>query len=211
MAHRGIVSVAAIVLTFVGYAPYLRDTLKKRTKPHTFTWFIAALAGYIEFGLQVVGGAGTGAAVLFTASFVCLLIFLLSLRIRDKDIVPADVVCLILSLASLFLWLVVREPVWAVLLINLVEALGFGPTVRKSWNNPYSETLWAYEVSALRHFLTVFALERVNILTALTPITSTLISATVGAVLIGRRRALRNRWDRGAARKKRAVTQETAS
>jgi len=45
-----------VVLTIGGYIPYLRDVLRKKTRPHSFTWFMAALAGFITYGLQVLGG-----------------------------------------------------------------------------------------------------------------------------------------------------------
>ena len=50
------ISVAAVVLTIGGYIPYLRDVSRKKTRPHSFTWFIATLAGFIAYGLKVLGG-----------------------------------------------------------------------------------------------------------------------------------------------------------
>ncbi len=74
MVHT-VTSIAAIVLTFGVYVPYLYDVLRKETHPHSFTWFIAALAGFIAYGLQVLGGGGIGSWPLFTASAVCLISF----------------------------------------------------------------------------------------------------------------------------------------
>jgi hypothetical protein len=185
-----IISVTAVVLTIGGYVPYLHDVLRKKTYPHSFTWFVAALAGFIAYGLQVFGGGGIGSWPLFVASAMSLIVFLLSLRTGDKDIVRSDVVFLVLSLISLFLWLVVKQPVWSVILINTVEVLGFVPTVRKSWNRPYSETLFTYELSILRQALTVLALQAINILTALTPITWVTVNVVITAILIVRRRQM---------------------
>jgi len=50
-----IIGVIAIVLTFIGYIPYIRDIFKKKTTPHIFTWFIWTLAVGITYGLQVAG------------------------------------------------------------------------------------------------------------------------------------------------------------
>jgi len=119
---------------------------------------------------------------------MCLIIFLLSLRAGDKDIVRSDVVLLVLSLTSLFLWLVVKQPVWSVILINTAEVLGFVPTVHKSWNRPYSETLFTYELSIFRQAL--FALQAINILTALTPITWVTVNVVITAILVVRRKQM---------------------
>lgn len=50
------ISTIAVILTFVGYAPYIKDTLKGKTKPHVYTWFIWGLVTLIAYGLQVTGG-----------------------------------------------------------------------------------------------------------------------------------------------------------
>lgn len=46
----------AVVLTFVGYAPYIRDTIKGKTKPHVYTWFVWGLVTAIAYALQLRGG-----------------------------------------------------------------------------------------------------------------------------------------------------------
>jgi uncharacterized protein with PQ loop repeat len=58
--YKIIISVIVVILTFVGYVPYVIDILKKKTTPHAFTWFIFSLAGGIGCALQVFGGAGVG-------------------------------------------------------------------------------------------------------------------------------------------------------
>src|SRR6185369_17828052 len=115
LSYKIIISLIAVILTFVGYVPYIRDIIRKKTKPHAFTWFVWTLAGFIAYGLQVIGGAGVGSWALLAASIVCLLIFILSLRVGGKDISLSDVIFLTLALVALFLWLVVKQPVWSVI------------------------------------------------------------------------------------------------
>lgn len=188
MEYRALLSAGAVVLTVFGYAPYIRDVRRGSTVPHPFTWFIAALAGCIELGLQVVGGAGVGALPLFTATSICIVIFFISLKFGTMHIVASDVMFLILSIVSLLLWVMIRQPVYAVILINLVEVLGFVPTMRKAWRNPYSETLLTFEVCALRQAITVLALQNINVLTASTPILCASTNMTIIAILLKRRR-----------------------
>ena len=187
MNYKILLSLIAVVLTFVGYVPYIRDVLKKKTTPHTFTWLIWTLVGLIAYALQVVGGAGVGSWALLTASVVCLAIFILSLRIGKKDITRSDLFFLILALVALFLWLVVKQPVWSVVLATVVEILGFAPTVRKSWSKPHSETLFTYEIAALRHGISILALQQFNILTVLYPAAWTIANIFFVAFLYWRR------------------------
>ena len=186
-----IISLIVVVLTFVGYVPYVKDIILKKTTPHAFTWFVFTLAGFIGYFLQVFGGAGVGAWGLLTACVFCLVIFILSLWHGERDIKKIDIVFLILSIASLFLWLVVKQPVWSVILAVIVEVLGIVPTIRKSWNKPYSETLSNYEVASFRHGLSIFALQKFNILTVLYPVSWTLVNIIFSTILIVRRKTFK--------------------
>lgn len=57
---KEIVGTIAVVLTFVGYVPYIRDTLKGKTKPHVYTWFVWGLVTLAAFALQMSAHAGGG-------------------------------------------------------------------------------------------------------------------------------------------------------
>ena len=57
------ISILAIMLTFIGYAPYLHDLIKQKIRPHIFSWLIWALVTLIIFALQINAGAGIGAFV----------------------------------------------------------------------------------------------------------------------------------------------------
>ncbi len=188
--YKIIISSVAVILTFVGYVPYIRDIIKKKTKPHAFSWFVFALAGGVGYALQVLGGAGVGSWSLLVAVIACFIIFLFSLGVGEKDITFSDVIFLILALFSLFLWLVVKQPVWSAILATAVEVLGFAPTIRKSWNKPYSETLAAYEVGFIRHGISIFALQQFNILTVLYPAVWTLTNIIFTIVLTIRRKVI---------------------
>ena len=57
---KTIISIFGVALTFAGYVPYIFDIVKKKTTPHSFTWFVFSLAGGVASGLQILGGAGIG-------------------------------------------------------------------------------------------------------------------------------------------------------
>jgi hypothetical protein len=189
--YKIIISLTAVILSFVGYIPYIIDVLKKRTTPHVFTWLVWSLAVGVSTGLQIVGGAGVGSWTSICITVLCFFIFILSLRTGDRHVTFVDIVFLLLALTSLFLWLVVKEPTWSVILVVSTDVLGFAPTLRKSWNNPYSETLFTYELSTFRHILTIFALQRFNILTLLYPIVWVFANLIFSLILIFRRKVIR--------------------
>jgi len=187
-----VTSLVAVALTVVGYTPYIRDSLKKKITPHAFTWFVWTLAGGIAYALQVIGGAGVGSWSLLAAVIACFVIFILSLRIGEKDITTTDIIFLILALISLFLWLGINKPIWSIFFATAAEILAIVPTVRKTWNKPYSENLWAYEVAVLRHGLSIAALQRFNILTVLYPASWAIVCAIFTTLVLIRRKSLKN-------------------
>lgn len=187
---KTIISIVAVILTIGGYIPYIRDTIRGKTTPHVYTWFIWVLVTAIAWGLQVSGGAGVGSWVTLAVVIMGSIIFVIGLRNGKKDITKSDTVFLILSFVALFLWLFAKQPVLSVLLVSSIDILAFAPTIRKSWNKPYSETLSSYELNSLRHGLSLFALQQYSIVTWLYPATWTFANAMFSLILIVRRKQL---------------------
>src|SRR3990167_3081606 len=129
-----IVGIFAVLLTFVGYIPYIRDTIKGKTQPHVYTWFLWSFVTAIAFALQISDNAGFGAFVTLAAAIVCFFIFLLGFRIGKKDITKTDTIFLASALVALGVWLFAKQPVVSVVIFSLIDMLAFGPTIRKSWN-----------------------------------------------------------------------------
>lgn len=189
-AVKPIISVISVCLTFVGYIPYIRDTIQKKTVPHVYSWLLWSFVTAIAFALQFSGGAGVGAWVTLAAALVSFFIFFLGLRNGKKDISRSDTFFFILSLIALILWLVAKRPILSVILVSITEMLAFIPTFRKSWNKPYSETLFTYELNAARHGLSIFALQYYSIVTWLYPVTWTFANALFSVMLLVRRKHL---------------------
>ncbi len=190
MEYKAILSVVVIILTLFAYVPYIVDIFKNKTKQHSFTWFTVSLTAFVAFALQVKGGAGVGAWPMLVIGLICVTVCLLSLWRGTRDIKAIDIFLFVISLVALGLWLVIDQPVLSVILITVSEILAFGPTVRKSWNAPYTETLALYEISAVRHGLAVLAVEQLNILTALYPAAWALTNVAITLILLSRRRVI---------------------
>jgi len=183
-----ILSLTAIALTLLGYWPYLKDTINKKTTPHIYTWFIWGLVTAIAYGLQVNAGAGIGSWVTLAVAVVCFIIFGFGLKNGNRDITKSDTSFFILSILAMFLWLIAKQPLFSVLLVSLIDMLGFIPTIRKSWKNPFSETLISYEINSVRHGLSILALQEYNIVTWLYPATWVFANGLFSLMLIIRRR-----------------------
>jgi len=184
------VGILAVVLTFVGYIPYIRDTIKGKTKPHVYSWFIWAFITFIIFGLQVVGHAGAGAYVTLATALLCFTEFVLGMRNGKKDITKFDTITFIIALISIGIWVFAKQPVISNILIITINTLAVLPTVRKSWNKPYSETLFSWVIAGVRNVFGIIALQNFSILTWLYPVSSLLVNVLFSSMLILRRNKL---------------------
>lgn len=187
MDVKTVISILAVVLTFVGYVPYTRDVLKGKTKPHIFSWFIWGISTFVIYALQVKAGGGSGSWVTLSVAIIMLFIFFLAFKYGEKDIKNIDIAFLVSALLALFFWFFVEQPIVSMVLLTAVDVLGFLPTIRKSWNNPESETLSTYAINGFRHALSVFALAEYNLITVLFPATWAFINASFIVMLVVRR------------------------
>jgi len=188
---KDIIGIVAVILTFVGYIPYIRDTIKGKTKPHIYSWFIWAFITFVIFALQILGHAGAGAFTTLAAAILCLTIFILGLKNGHKDITRFDTLTFAISLIAIGIWIFAKQPVISNILIITINTLANLPTIRKSWNNPHSETLFTWEMGAVRNLLGLMALANYSLLTWLYPVTNLLINIIESSILIIRRRQIK--------------------
>jgi len=167
---KSLLSSIAILLTFVGYVPYIQSILKKKITPHLYSWCIWALDGLIIFALQITHGAGAGALVALSATLLSITVIILTIRNKHKqDITITDKLYAITALIALGLWIVAKQPLLSAILIIMVDVLGFLPTVRKSWNKPFSENPLFYAINVIRFAFTYASLKEYSLITTLYP------------------------------------------
>lgn len=152
----------AVVLKFIGYYPYFKDLLQNKTRPHIFSWLLWGIIEAIIFAIQVNQNAGPGAWVSGATALICFTVAALSYKKGLKDFPIIDWILLSSSLFSLLLWWYTKNPLGSVILLIITDACGFAITVRKTYNNPHSETLVTYIFSALKSFIAIFALQTYN-------------------------------------------------
>jgi hypothetical protein len=187
---KEIISVVAVFLTFVAYIPYYKDILSGKTHPHVYSWSLWGLLTVLLVALQIKGGAGVATWITAAAGLLCIGVVILSLRNGKKDITRSDTVVAILSLMAIGFWLIADQPEISVILVIVADMLAFIPTVRKSWNKPYDETLSLYVTNAIRFFLALAAVETYTFLSSAWIISWAVGNALFSIMLIIRRRSV---------------------
>jgi hypothetical protein len=187
---KNVIGLVAAILVFVGYIPYIRDILRDKTHPHVYSWFLWGLLTVVVFGIQISHHAGPGSFVTLAAGAMSLIVLFLSLKKGKRDIVFSDKVVLVLTIITIVIWLFAKRPLLAIILASLADLLAFVPTVRKSWNKPFTETLSLYQLNAVRFGLGAIALEQFTLITAIWPVMWAVCNALFALMLISRRKTL---------------------
>jgi uncharacterized protein with PQ loop repeat len=185
---KEVLGTVAVILTFIGYAPYIRDTIKEKTRPHIYSWLLYSLIAFLVFAIQLQNNAGPGMYITFAAGCLSVVLLLLGLRIGEKDITMSDTLVLLLTLVAIGFWIFAKQPVASVLLACLVDLLAFIPTIRKTWHKPYTETLSLYTTNFVRYIIAIAALTSLTFVNLAYPVFWLLANGLFAVGLILRRR-----------------------
>lgn len=183
----------AIVITFIAFIPYIRSILRNEVKAHVFSWIIWGTTTFVVFLAQLEGRGGAGAWPIGISGIITISIAVLAyIKRGDLTITRTDWAFFISAMASIPIWYITTDPLWAVVILTTVDVLGFGPTIRKAYFYPESESVLFFALFVLRNFLSTSALEHYSITTVLFPsATGTACFLLIGLVL--HRRAFLNK------------------
>lgn len=180
-----------VVIALISYVPYIKDILAGKTKPHIFSWLVWTVLTFVVLIVQLGDNAGPGAWSTAVTGLICLGILLLALRQGSHFITRTDIGMLIAAGVTLVLWITTKNPTLSALLITMVDAAGFIPTMRKSWHLPHSETLATYVLTLTKHVISLFAMRNVSLITSLYPGYLVVANLVMVLILLIRRRAVK--------------------
>lgn len=191
MPINEVLSAVAIALTLAMFYPYLRGIIAGTTRPHVFSWVIWGTATLVVFIAQVHAGGGVGAWPIGVSGTLSSLVAVLSyIKRADIAITRTDWLFFATAMTALPLWYLTSDPTWAVVVLTVVDLLGFGPTVRKSYHAPHSESLGFYGMFGLRNTFALLALESYSVATVLFPAAVSAACVLLMLLIFIRRRQL---------------------
>lgn len=188
MSNKEILAILAIVLTFIGFFPYIRSILLGTVKPHAFSWTIWGTVTIFVFFAQAYDGGGAGAWPMGVSGIITIFVAVVAyVKTSTLQADKLDWFFLVLALSSLPLWYATSNPLWAVVILTVAEVLGFLPTIRKAYFNPYEESLLFFFIFASRNVVSILALENYTITTLLFLVTTAFACLLLIVVIIYRR------------------------
>jgi hypothetical protein len=172
MEIKLIVAIISSIVSVILFIPYIVDIFKKKTEPHIYSWLIWTITIGIATVAGFKSGGGYGNLSMSIAVILCGAIFLLSFKKGTKNINTFDLYCLILALSILVFYIFTNDGLTSVIVVSIIDTVAFLPTYRKVFEDPYSETLSLYALSATSYVLDFFALQNYTLTTSIFILTS---------------------------------------
>ena len=193
LSNNEMLGLLSVAIAAVAYSRYFWNIYKKRTKPHAFTWALWTLITAIAFFAQRTQDTGPGTWALGSDTVMNFVCAILAIRWGEKNITKSDWAAFLGALAAIPVWVLASNPLGAVFLVTLIDALSFYPTIRKSYLKPREETGFMFGMSALRFIISVLALESFTFVTAFYPLFIAVANISLVTMLLWRRAALAKR------------------
>lgn len=169
----------AIAITILAFVPYILQIFMGKVRPHVISWLIWGISTLVIFIAQLLDGGGVGAWPIGVSAALTLIVAMLAFVYRaDTRIDRKDQLTFIVTLLALPIWMLTAAPLYAVLILTLVDLSGFLPTLRKVSHDPHSESMIFFALFAVRNLLVLLALEHYSVVTVLFP-------AVIGLACLG--------------------------
>ncbi len=173
-----------------GFWPYFRDIFRRKTTPHAYTWLIWSLTqGTALVGLWY-GDGGWAVIPMLAGTILVFLTFLLSLRFGSKSITRFDTIILIAALGAIIVWWQLHNPWLSVLMVTMIDVIGYVPSFRKTYREPWSETVVSWLIFAVTNLFSIAALSSYNFYTLTYLVAITVANVVLLAISILRRRTI---------------------
>ena len=187
-------AIIAVSSLTIGFYPYCRDIFKRRTTPHLYTWLIWSFTQGTATAASWYGGGKFNALTFAIGTVLVIAVFFLSFKYGTKNITRSDTVLLIVALLAIIVWWQMGNPLIAVLMVTLIDAIGYIPTFRKSYAEPWSETLSYWVLMVVANIFTIASSAQYNFLTVTYAAVLLIANGTVWMICFFRRRTLKKNY-----------------
>lgn len=191
---KTILGLLAAIVALINYLPYLIGVVRKSIHPHAFSWIIFTIITATISTAQLTGGAGTGAWATGATSLTTFLIAIFALKNGGYRITRGDKLSFVGALIAIPAWIITDNPLAAVIILTMIETLGFFPTYRKGWQKPRDESVFAFSLTILKYALALAAMQSYSLTTVLFPIALIVLSGLLVLMLLWRRHRTSGGW-----------------
>ena len=149
MALLPILGAAGALVAIAGTIPYVRETLRRTTRPHRGTWLIWSLLSVLVFFSQRADGAGWSLVVAGMQVVLNGLIFVFAVCRGVGGVSLADRLMLAIAAGGAVGWVIADEPFVATACVVVADLLGLAMMLPKTFRDPESETLATFALASV--------------------------------------------------------------
>lgn len=176
---------AAGVIAILAVFPYIKDILKRKTRPNTVSWSIWTLLLLISIFAQWSAGPSWSIILLIgdligTTTIVVLCVAGYGYGRYGQ----LEWTCLALAILAIALWQTTKEPVLAISFAIVADALASLPTVVKAYRDPWSEHPTMWFLIALGAFFGILSTTIFDAPNLLFPAYIFLVNGTIGLLAL---------------------------
>jgi len=180
----------SFVIALISFIPYLKDVLARKTTPHMYSWLVWTVLQMTAAVAILRENTLWSALGVVTLGLVSGAVFLLSFKYGTKNITLFDTLCLIGAVVAIGIWVFAHNVTLSIVLVTIIDFLGFLPTYRKGYEEPHSETLLLYVCSALSSLFSLLSITQYSIESSLYVISLVISNVVFIGIVFVRRKAL---------------------
>jgi len=187
IAIKEIIGGLAALIGLINIGIYFLTIIRGQITPHFFTWVIWTFTNAIIFAAQYLDAGGPGAWQTGVTSIACGVIAITAISHGEHNITRTDWAAFVCALGALPIWFLTHNPLASVLTLTVVDSIGFYPTFRKAFQEPYRENAgWTFS-AAFVYSLSIMALTNYDWTTLLYPVAMIGWQGGLGVMLLWRR------------------------
>jgi hypothetical protein len=184
-------SILAMIFRIVGYAPYIVLIARKRVHPSSVSFGIWTLTACVDAGFKIAYGSPLASGSDIVAALISGVIAVMGWKnMRHQKIFVLDYVCFSGAIVSIVMWLIFHQAAGGAIISAAGDSLGYPSTYRKSWKNPFAESLWLWSWLSASMVATILALTSWNVETLTSACVSLVGNFLVVVIVFFRRRAV---------------------
>ena len=185
-------AVLGVLAALVGIAntiPYVRDILRRSTRPHRGTWVIWSVLAIVVCLSQRADGATWSLVMAGTHVVLNTVILVLAMRLGTGGVSASDTLMITIAAAGVAGWLVADQAIVATFCVIGADLVAAAMMVPKIYRDPDSETLSTFAGASLGGALAAGSVGAIEPTLLLYPLYYCLVNGAL-ALLIGHRRAV---------------------
>ncbi len=177
----------AVIIELASYSIYFIGIYQGKTKPHAFSWFVWGVLTLVGFAAVLTTDGGSVSWILGINALVNFIIAGIGFWQKNVQYDAYDWAALLGSFLGVFFWWLTSNPLYAVILVSISDAVAVVPTFRKAYRLPFEENSTSFVVGILYYILAILALTSFNFTTILYPIAIIVVDASLITMIYIRR------------------------